>query len=64
MRSTPAEAAGVRLRRGIRRLRGRDLRLGADGAVPGDYDVGLLITIYAIVILGGGGSLAGVIAGR
>jgi ABC-type branched-subunit amino acid transport system permease subunit len=33
------------------------------GAFPGDYDVGLLITIYAIVILGGAGSLAGVIAG-
>ena len=30
---------------------------------PGDYDVGLLITIYAIVILGGAGSLAGVIVG-
>jgi ABC-type branched-subunit amino acid transport system permease subunit len=33
------------------------------GAFPGDYDVGLLITIYAIVILGGAGSLAGVIVG-
>jgi branched-chain amino acid transport system permease protein len=33
------------------------------GAFPGDYDVGLLITIYAIVILGGAGSLAGVIIG-
>ena len=31
------------------------------GAFPGDFDVGLLITIYAIVILGGAGSLAGVI---
>ncbi|HEU5212851.1 MAG TPA: branched-chain amino acid ABC transporter permease [Gaiellaceae bacterium] len=28
---------------------------------PGDYSVGLLITIYAIVILGGAGSLSGVI---
>ena len=28
---------------------------------PGDYDIGLLITIYAIVILGGAGSLSGVI---
>src|SRR4051794_40131790 len=28
---------------------------------PGDYDIGLLITIYAIVILGGAGSLTGVI---
>jgi branched-chain amino acid transport system permease protein len=33
------------------------------GAFPGDYDVGLLITIYAIVILGGAGSLAGIIVG-
>jgi F0F1-type ATP synthase membrane subunit c/vacuolar-type H+-ATPase subunit K len=33
------------------------------GAFPGDYDVGLLITIYAIVVLGGAGSLAGVIVG-
>ncbi|TML28063.1 MAG: branched-chain amino acid ABC transporter permease [Actinobacteria bacterium] len=33
------------------------------GAFPGDFDVGLLITIYAIVILGGAGSLAGVIVG-
>jgi branched-chain amino acid transport system permease protein len=33
------------------------------GAFPGDYDIGLLITIYAIVILGGTGSLAGVALG-
>jgi ABC-type branched-subunit amino acid transport system permease subunit len=33
------------------------------GAFPGDYDVGLLITIYAIVILGGAGSLAGIALG-
>jgi branched-chain amino acid transport system permease protein len=33
------------------------------GAFPGDFDVGLLITVYAIVILGGAGSLAGVIIG-
>ena len=31
------------------------------GAFPGDFDVPLLITIYAIVILGGAGSLAGVV---
>jgi ABC-type branched-subunit amino acid transport system permease subunit len=31
------------------------------GAFPGDFDVALLITIYAIVILGGAGSLAGVV---
>jgi ABC-type branched-subunit amino acid transport system permease subunit len=33
------------------------------GAFPGDYDVGLLITIYAVVILGGTGSLTGVLLG-
>jgi branched-chain amino acid transport system permease protein len=33
------------------------------GAFPGDFDVGLLITIYAVVILGGTGSLAGVVLG-
>ena len=31
------------------------------GAFPGDYDVGLLITIYAIMILGGLGSLEGIV---
>ncbi|HUK94485.1 MAG TPA: branched-chain amino acid ABC transporter permease [Gaiellaceae bacterium] len=33
------------------------------GAFPGDYDVGLLITIYAIAILGGLGSIGGVVIG-
>jgi branched-chain amino acid transport system permease protein len=33
------------------------------GAFPGDYDIGLLITIYAVVILGGTGSIAGVALG-
>jgi len=33
------------------------------GAFPGDYDIGLLITVYAVVILGGTGSLAGVVLG-
>ena len=33
------------------------------GAFPGDYDVGLLITIYAIAILGGLGSIGGVVVG-
>ncbi len=33
------------------------------GAFPGDFDVGILITIYAIVILGGAGSITGVIVG-
>ena len=35
----------------------------ATGAFPGDYDVGLLITIYAIMILGGFGSLMGIVVG-
>jgi ABC-type branched-subunit amino acid transport system permease subunit len=33
------------------------------GAFPGDYDVGLLITVYAVLILGGTGSLAGAALG-
>ena len=33
------------------------------GAYPGDFDVGVLITVYAIVILGGAGSMAGVLVG-
>ena len=33
------------------------------GAYPGDYDIGVLITVYAIVILGGAGSMAGVLVG-
>ena len=33
------------------------------GAFPGDYDVGLLITIYAIMILGGFGSIMGIVVG-
>jgi ABC-type branched-subunit amino acid transport system permease subunit len=33
------------------------------GAFPGDYDIGLLITIYAVMILGGTGSLAGAALG-
>ena len=35
----------------------------ATAALPGDYDVGLLITIYAIMILGGFGSLMGIVVG-
>jgi ABC-type branched-subunit amino acid transport system permease subunit len=35
----------------------------ATAAVPGDYDVALLITIYAIMILGGFGSLMGIVIG-
>jgi branched-chain amino acid transport system permease protein len=33
------------------------------GAFPGNFDVSLLITIYAIVILGGTGSIPGVVLG-
>jgi ABC-type branched-subunit amino acid transport system permease subunit len=33
------------------------------GAFPGNFDVSLLITIYAVVILGGTGSIAGVVLG-
>jgi ABC-type branched-subunit amino acid transport system permease subunit len=35
----------------------------ATAALPGDYDVGLLITIYAIMILGGFGSMMGIVVG-
>jgi ABC-type branched-subunit amino acid transport system permease subunit len=35
----------------------------ATAALPGDYDVGLLITVYAIMILGGFGSLMGIMVG-
>ena len=35
----------------------------ATAALPGDYDVGLLITIYAIMILGGFGSMLGIVVG-
>jgi branched-chain amino acid transport system permease protein len=35
----------------------------ATAALPGDYDVGLLITIYAIMILGGFGSIMGIVLG-
>jgi ABC-type branched-subunit amino acid transport system permease subunit len=35
----------------------------ATAALPGDYDVGLLITIYAIMILGGFGSIMGIVVG-
>jgi branched-chain amino acid transport system permease protein len=33
------------------------------GAFPGDFDLPLLITVYAMVILGGAGSLTGVVVG-
>ena len=33
------------------------------GVFPTDFDLALLITVYAMVILGGAGSLAGVVLG-
>jgi len=33
------------------------------GVFPGNFDIALLITIYAMVILGGAGSMAGVVTG-
>jgi ABC-type branched-subunit amino acid transport system permease subunit len=33
------------------------------GAFPGDFDLPLLITVYAMVILGGAGSIVGVVSG-
>ena len=38
-------------------------RRSPTAALPGDYDVGLLITIYAIMILGGFGSIMGIVVG-
>ncbi|HEX6489755.1 MAG TPA: branched-chain amino acid ABC transporter permease [Gaiellaceae bacterium] len=35
----------------------------ATAALPGDYDIGLLITIYAVMILGGFGSIMGIVLG-
>ncbi len=59
----PPEAAGVRLRRGRRRARRRDLRSAVRGPIfPSSFDP-LLITVYAMVVLGGAGSIFGVIFG-
>jgi branched-chain amino acid transport system permease protein len=48
---------------GIAGLTGTIFAANQTGVFPGDFDISLLITIYAIVILGGVGSLAGVVIG-
>jgi ABC-type branched-subunit amino acid transport system permease subunit len=48
---------------GIAGLTGAIFAANQTGVFPGDFDVTLLITIYAIVILGGIGSLAGMVIG-
>jgi ABC-type branched-subunit amino acid transport system permease subunit len=48
---------------GIAGLTGTVFAANQTGVFPGDFDVTLLITIYAIVILGGIGSLAGMVIG-
>jgi len=48
---------------GIAGLTGTIFAANQTGVFPGDFDVTLLITIYAIVILGGIGSLAGMVIG-
>ena len=48
---------------GIAGLTGVIFAANQTGVFPGDFDVTLLITIYAIVILGGIGSLAGMVLG-
>ena len=53
---------GLRVRRRDRRLCGC-IFAAVQTAVAGNFDVPLLITLYAIVILGGLGSIAGVVIG-
>jgi ABC-type branched-subunit amino acid transport system permease subunit len=48
---------------GIAGLSGAIFAALQTGAFPGNFDVSILITIYAIVILGGAGSLGGVVIG-
>jgi ABC-type branched-subunit amino acid transport system permease subunit len=48
---------------GIAGLAGAIFAAVSTGIAPGAFDVSLLITIYAVVILGGTGSLVGVIVG-
>ena len=43
--------------------RARIVAAAADRRLPDDFDLALLITVYAMVILGGAGSLAGVVLG-
>jgi branched-chain amino acid transport system permease protein len=48
---------------GIAGLTGTIFAADQTGVFPGDFDVSLLITIYAVVILGGIGSLGGTVIG-
>jgi branched-chain amino acid transport system permease protein len=48
---------------GIAGLTGTIFAADQTGVFPGDFDVSLLITIYAVVILGGVGSLTGMVIG-
>ena len=60
----PAQAARLRVRRGHRRSDRHDQAALVGGVFPTSYDVPLLIMIYAMLILGGVGSLAGAVARR
>ena len=59
----PAEARRVRVRRGDRRAHGHPVRGAEHGVFTADFDVPTLIIVYAMLILGGAGSLGGVILG-
>ena len=59
----PAEAHGLQLRRRRRGAGRQHLRRRADRRVPADFDTAMLILIYAVLILGGTGSLTGMIVG-
>jgi branched-chain amino acid transport system permease protein len=48
---------------GIAGLTGAIVGPALTGVAPGNFDTSILITIYAVVILGGAGSLAGVVIG-
>jgi hypothetical protein len=48
---------------GIAGLTGAIVAPALTGVAPGNFDTSILITIYAVVILGGAGSLAGVLIG-
>jgi branched-chain amino acid transport system permease protein len=48
---------------GIAGLVGAIVAPALTGVAPGNFDVSILITIYAVVILGGAGSLTGVLVG-
>ena len=48
---------------GIAGLTGAIVAPALTGVAPGNFDTSILITIYAVVILGGAGSLTGVVIG-